>query len=240
MKALILAAGRGSRLGEETTRQNKCMLELGGRPIIGYAIENASRAGVEEAILVVGYCAEGIINYYGISHDGTKLQYVIQREQLGIVHAIECAAEQLGGHDFLLMLGDVMMIEPKHTEMIAAFEANKPFGLCGVVDVGDRERITKTFTVATAEDGSIVRLVEKPRHPFHNNLMGTGEGVFRNEILKYTRLTPPSIRRHERELTDLVQCAVDDGHRVEPFLLCKDYVNVNTHHDIMHFHSMNR
>ncbi|OYD89703.1 hypothetical protein CDG76_34555 [Nostoc sp. 'Peltigera membranacea cyanobiont' 210A] len=232
MKALVLAGGRGNRLGKITSGTNKCLLELYGQPIVEHVLERASTAGINDVVMVVGYRGEDIINRYGISYAGMRIQYVIQTKQLGIVHAIECAADALQGQDFLLMLGDVFLVVPRCMEMLAQFrDRHDVFAYCGVLRVADPERIRKTFTVATKPDGSVIRLVEKPRRPF-NDMMGTGEGVFRNAILQYSHLTPPSIRNQERELTDLVQCVVDDGYRVEPFLQCSDYININTEEDL--------
>ena len=69
MKALILAAGRGSRLRERTDEHTKCMLPMFGKPLIQYSLENAVRAGATEIIVVVGYRAEQIINRFGIEFD---------------------------------------------------------------------------------------------------------------------------------------------------------------------------
>ena len=54
MKALILAAGRGRRLGSQSGEHNKCMLPMFGRPLIEYSLENAVRAGADEIVIVVG------------------------------------------------------------------------------------------------------------------------------------------------------------------------------------------
>ena len=88
MKALVLAAGRGSRLEKETAESNKCMLQLFGKPLVQYSLENAVQAGVSEIVMVVGYHAENIINGFGIDFEGTRIQYVIQDDPAGLVHAI--------------------------------------------------------------------------------------------------------------------------------------------------------
>ena len=66
MKAVILAAGRGSSLKEKTEPVNKCMLEFSGQPLIEYSLDNSVVGGVSEIVLVVGYRAQDIINRYGI------------------------------------------------------------------------------------------------------------------------------------------------------------------------------
>ena len=78
MKALILAAGRGKRLGDHSNERNKCMLRMFGKPLIQYSLENSVRAGASEIVVVVAYRAETIINRYGIDFQGVRVQYVIQ------------------------------------------------------------------------------------------------------------------------------------------------------------------
>ena len=97
MKALVLAAGRGSRLGHETDDHNKCMLRFFGKPLVQYGLENAVRAGVEEIVVVVGYRAEQVINEFGIQFQGVRVQYVIQEDPQGLVHAMECAQNAIAG-----------------------------------------------------------------------------------------------------------------------------------------------
>ena len=109
MKALILAGGRGNRLNEFSENQNKCMIAFRGKPLIEHILENTSALDFSEIVIVVGYKAEDIINHYGISFKKKRIRYVIQPEQKGLVHAIECARKALDGEDFFLMLGDEVM-----------------------------------------------------------------------------------------------------------------------------------
>ena len=90
MKAIILAAGRGKRLEGSTgqANTNKCMLRFKGKYLIEYSLESARLSQVNEAIIVVGYHAENIINTFGIQHENLKIHYVFQEEQKGLVHAI--------------------------------------------------------------------------------------------------------------------------------------------------------
>jgi glucose-1-phosphate thymidylyltransferase/bifunctional UDP-N-acetylglucosamine pyrophosphorylase/glucosamine-1-phosphate N-acetyltransferase len=65
-----------------------------------------------------------------------------------------------------------------------------------------------------------------------NNLMGTGNCILKNEILNYIPQTPINQKRGEKELVDLIQCAIDEGHVVKSFLICDRYFNVNFPQDI--------
>lgn len=232
MKALVLAAGRGSRLGSETDDHNKCMRQLFGKPLVHYSLENAVRAGVEEIVVVVGYRAETIINAFGIDFEGVRVQYVIQEEPQGLVHAIECAQSAIAGSDFMLFLADEILWQPHHSEMLKQFENEKLFAICGVVHETHRSEIRKTYALIQDDrDRRIYRLIEKPRHP-PDHIRGTGNCIFRSEIFDYVPLTPINQSRGEKELPDLIQCAIDDGHLVKSFLIGDGYVNINTPDDI--------
>jgi dTDP-glucose pyrophosphorylase len=236
MKALILAAGRGRRLGEMSNEKNKCMLIVKGKPLLEYSLDCAVRTEVSEIIIVVGYKAEDITYRYKNAFKGKPIQYVRQSEQKGLVHAIECARESIGKDDFMLMLGDELLIKPDHQQMIVFFKKENLFGLCGVVIVDDINMIKKTYSIIQTDDNKILRLIEKPTRPM-NNIMGTGNCIFKNDILSYISRTPINQNRQEKELPDLIQCAIDEGHIVKSFRLCEKYINVNSNEEIENLHS---
>jgi dTDP-glucose pyrophosphorylase len=232
MKALVLAAGRGSRLGDGTSGLNKCMLPLCGAPLVQYSLENAVHAAVSEIVVVVGYRAQDVINAFGIDFRGTRIQYVIQENPSGLVHAIETARPAIGDDDFMLLLADEILWRPHHQEMVKVFYEHSLFAVCGVVREQRREEIRKTY--ALIEDPvshRIHRLIEKPRRPA-SDIRGTGNCIFRSGIFDYVGLTPINQSRGEKELPDLVQCAIDDGEDVRSFDIGEGYVNVNTPEDI--------
>ena len=231
MKALILAGGRGKRLNERSANRNKCMLEFAGRPLIDYSLERAAEAGCEEIVAVVGYMAEQIVNHYGNSYRGLRIRYAIQREQRGLVNAIETAAPYLEGADFMLLLADEILLEPNHTAMIEEFRRGGVFALCGVTIPEDPLAVRKTYSILADEQGRILRLVETPRRPV-NAFQGTGNILLSHRIFEYIELTPVHAARNEKELPDLIQCAIDDGHIVKSFLAGGTYININTEEDI--------
>ena len=232
MKAVILAAGRGKRLKEATEPVNKSMLKFNGRHLIEYSLETARLSKVDEIIIVVGYRAEDIVNQFGIQYENIKIRYVIQEQQKGLVNALEYTRDALNGDDFILLLADEILIHPNPMEMIETFQKEKLFVLCGVTRVEDKSQISKTYTVICNEDDNrIYRLIEKPRNPF-NNIMGTGNCIFKNEIFDYVPYTPINYMRKEKELPDLIQCTIDDGNPVKLFYINAQYVNINTLEDI--------
>lgn len=232
MKALVLAGGRGKRLEHHSANSNKCMLEFSGKPLIEYSLANCIRIDPEEIVIVVGYLAEQIINHYGNRYQGVKITYAIQQEQRGLVHAIETAAKFLGSADFMLFLADEILLAPNHTGMLAAYREGGLFGLCGTAITRDENAVRKTYAVFEDQTGRILRLVEKPRRRI-NQYQGTGNILLSNQILSYIDLTPVNPARNEKELPDLIQCAIDDGHIVRSFLIGGEYININTAEDIL-------
>ena len=82
-------------------------------------------------------------------------------------------------------------------------------------------------------DWKINRLIEKPKYQ-HNIFQGTGHCIFKNDILNYIDECPIHIRRGrgEKELPDLIQCAIDDGKEIRHFIVADDYTNVNDVNDL--------
>ena len=96
---------------------------------------------------------------------------------------------------------------------------------------GGPQAVRNTYAVFEDQGGRILRLVEKPRRAI-NQYQGTGNCIFSNRILEYIEWTPISQARQEKELPDLIQCAIDDGHIVQSFLVGGRYININTAEDI--------
>lgn len=231
MKGLVLAGGRGKRLNEVSDLQNKCMIKIKGIPVIEYNLNHITETNIDEIIIVVGYKAEEIINYYGNSFKGKKIKYVIQWEQKGLVNAIEYSQEIMKDEDFFLILGDEILVHPKLQQMIDDFNKSNVIALCGILTVTDKDFIKRTYTLLQDENNVVYRMVEKPRNPL-NYFMGTGHCIFKNEIYKYIPFTPIHHERNEKELPDLIQCAIDDGKKVKTFHVCDAYTNINTKEDI--------
>ena len=236
MKALILAGGRGSRLNKVTEEVNKSMILLFEKPLLEYSLDNAVKLGVEEIILVVCYKKEEIINKYGNFYRGTKITYIDgakNQEELktkGIVDGILNAKEAIGKSDFLLMLSDEVMMNPRLKEMVNLFYTKNLSIVCGAVYEKNQESIAKTYAIITDGYGKIHRLVEKPKFKF-NVLKGTGHCLFKNKILDCIEKTPINPVRKQRELVDWIQVAIDEGERVYSFKIAENYANVNTEED---------
>jgi dTDP-glucose pyrophosphorylase len=115
--------------------------------------------------------------------------------------------------------------------MMKKFLEEGLFGVCGVMKQKDKNKISRTYTVLVDDNGRIFRLIEKPKKAL-NNWQGTGHCIFKNEIFSYIERTPIHPERGEKELPDLIQCAVDDGKLVKIFDICDEYININSEEDL--------
>lgn len=236
MKALVLAAGKGRRLRDTIGEISKCMVLINGRPLLAYALDNAIRAGIEEAVVVVGYKAGTIMEYFGNEYRGMPLKYVFQKEQNGIIDAMESAVEALNGEDFLLLAGDELLFNSRHSEMIAEHYANKSFITCGMVDKDNVETIKKTYTIQYDDDKNIIKLVEKPQTVF-NNLKGSCSCVFDGRVFDYRQDIQGGVSANritgQMEFGGLLHYWMKQNVPVRYFVVADRFINVNFEEDLI-------
>lgn len=104
MQAVILAAGRGSRMGKLTENTPKPLLEIGGKSLLEYKLEALPDA-VTEIVLVIGYKGEMIREKFGDSYNGRAIIYCEDNSLTGTMRALESTRSVLSGR-FLVMMGD--------------------------------------------------------------------------------------------------------------------------------------
>jgi GTP:adenosylcobinamide-phosphate guanylyltransferase len=105
MKAVVLAAGEGTRLRPRTTDRPKPLVEVNGKPILTYCFETLLDLGIEDVVAVVGYEKDKIIDHYDDSFQALDIQYAHQLERLGLAHAV-LTAEPYVTSDFVVLNGD--------------------------------------------------------------------------------------------------------------------------------------
>ena len=115
MKALVLAAGKGTRLMSQEAKLPKVLREANGRPLIGYVLETINFIAPEDTTIVVGYMAEAVQEKLG-----DKYCYALQAEQKGTGHAVMCAQENFEGYDgdVLILYGDMPLFKKETYEAI--------------------------------------------------------------------------------------------------------------------------
>ena len=105
MKAVVLAAGQGTRLRPLTEDKPKALVEVAGRPILSHCFDRLLELDIDELLVVVGYRKEKLIEYYGDAYEEVPITYAHQREPNGLAHALLTVEEHIDD-DFALMLGD--------------------------------------------------------------------------------------------------------------------------------------
>src|SRR5262249_3714345 len=109
-KAVILAAGRGTRMRELTAEVPKPMIEVRGKPILEHIVEGLRDAGICQGLIVVGYRADAVREFFG---DGSRynvaIQYATQTVQDGTGRVVDLAREFAGNRPFVLSYGDILV-----------------------------------------------------------------------------------------------------------------------------------
>jgi len=210
MQAVVIAAGKGTRLQPLTDDKPKPLVEVDGQPILEYCLDELVDLGATELYIVVGYKKEQIITRYGDAYEGVPITYCHQREPLGIAHALLTVEEHIDD-DFMLMLGDNI------------FQAN----LQDVVDRQQEDRADAAFLVEevpweeasrygvcdTNDYGEITAVVEKPDDP-PSNLVMTGFYTFSPAIFHACHLVQPS-NRGEYEISDAIDLLIHSGRTID-------------------------
>jgi bifunctional UDP-N-acetylglucosamine pyrophosphorylase/glucosamine-1-phosphate N-acetyltransferase len=195
MKALILAAGEGTRLRPLTSNTPKPLLLVAGKPYLSHLFSSLKAAGIEDIALLVGFKSNRIKERYGEgSSEGIRITYLEQKERLGTANAIG-VAEEVMNEDFVCINGDVVLSEK---DIVAVVEANRRHHgmIMATVAVDDPTR----FGVIEESQGKMVRIVEKPKVA-PSNMINAGLFVFTPQVFDYIRKTSKS-SRGEYEITD--------------------------------------
>ncbi|HXY60871.1 MAG TPA: sugar phosphate nucleotidyltransferase [Chthoniobacterales bacterium] len=226
-KAVLLAAGRGTRMREMTADIPKPMLEVRGKPVLQHIVEGLRDAGIAEFLIIVGYRAETVQNFFGNgSAYKIGIQYATQATQDGTGRVVELARNFVGSGPFLLGYGDIL-VTPENYKRIVELPADVE----ALISVIRGEDVTKGGAVFVNEQMNLVDLREKPKpgestSPWYN----AGLYAFRPSIFDFTRKLKPS-PRGEYELTDAIRELAQSGkagpgRAVKALELSGDWVDV--------------
>lgn len=180
MKAVILAAGEGLRMRPLTDDRPKPMIELSGRPLLEHILETLPDE-VDDVILVVGYLADKIKDYFGEKFGRFKITYIYQKEKLGTAHALWLCKDLLGQEKFLMLYADDLqsnegikncLIHPLSI-LVSVVEDPRRFGV-----------------IVADERGKVLDMVEKPEFPV-SKIASTGVLALDHRIFMYPA------RKHE-------------------------------------------
>ncbi len=224
MKAVILAAGKGTRMGELTNTVPKPMLPVQGKPILEHILEGLQTAGIREIFIVTGFRAGVIEDYFGDgSRWGARIVCGRQAVQDGTGKAPELAREFVGASPFILTYGDILVKPETYQRMVERYHEDD---FSGVVTVTASEDVTKGGLFFFDETFCLKHLVEKPTStqlaelraqgwlkPGDPAWYNAGIYIFRPSLFEFTARLQKS-PRGEYELTDAVSALIAGKHRL--------------------------
>jgi UDP-N-acetylglucosamine diphosphorylase / glucose-1-phosphate thymidylyltransferase / UDP-N-acetylgalactosamine diphosphorylase / glucosamine-1-phosphate N-acetyltransferase / galactosamine-1-phosphate N-acetyltransferase len=222
VKAVILAAGKGTRMKELTAELPKPMLRVQGMPILEHIVAGLKSAGIKEIFIVTGFRADVIENYFGDGAQwGVKIQYGRQVVQDGTGKAPDLAKEFIGPSPFILTYGDILVKPETYKLMIKRW--NEDY-FSGVVTVTGSEDVTKGGLFFFDEKFCLKHLVEKPSteqveelrregwlKPGEKAWYNAGIYIFRPSLFEFTAKLQKS-PRGEYELTDAIAGLIATHH----------------------------
>ena len=229
-KAVIPAAGLGTRFLPATKASPKEMLPVVDKPAIQYVVEEAVRAGLTDVLMVTGRNKRPLEDHFdravelelaleakgdkerlaAVQHssDLADVHYVRQGDAKGLGHAVLAAAQHVGYEPFAVLLGDDLIDERDHLlEQMVAVQAEKGGSVIALMEV-PHESIHLYGCAAVEGSGDVVRitgLVEKPpADEAPSDLAIIGRYVLSPTVFDVLRRIPPG-RGGEYQLTDALQ-----------------------------------
>lgn len=205
MKAVILAAGKGTRMYPLTNNTPKMMLPVANKPILHYVIVSAHEAGISKFIIVVGHQhhAEKITECFGDgSGMGVNIEYVHQGKDNGTACAINAVRDYVSGR-FLVLSGDTI-VPSSHIKKLIQHNADNVISAVHVKDPSE-------FGVINVDlcSGKVLSIIEKPQNP-STNFVNAGVYLFSQNIFGAICETVIS-ERGEYEITAPIQLLIDSG-----------------------------
>ncbi|MEY2438879.1 MAG: UDP-N-acetylglucosamine diphosphorylase / glucose-phosphate thymidylyltransferase [Verrucomicrobiota bacterium] len=210
-KAVLLAAGRGTRMRELTADLPKPMIKVRGKPVLQHIVEGLRDAGIQHFLIVVGYRADVVWDYFGDGSDyKVGINYITQVVQDGTGRVVDLARNFVADSSFILSYGDILVDAANYKRLVDLAEDVE-----AIVSVKRDEDCSKGGAVFVNERFELTDLREKlqpgePSSPWYN----AGVYTFRPSIFEYTAKLQPS-PRGEYELTDAIRDLALAGNKVQ-------------------------
>ena len=221
-KAVILAAGRGTRMRELTAEVPKPMINVRGKPVLQHILEGLRNAGIGDLLFVVGYRADIVRDFFD---DGSRynvaIQYATQTVQDGTGRVVNLASDFTGNRPFILAYGDIL-VDPVNYRRVA----DLPNGVEAILTVTHGEDVSKGGAVFVNDQMELIDLREKPKpgEPT-SRWYNAGLYAFRPSIFEFTTKLKPSTRG-EYELTDAIRDVARSGKKVKAIELRGEWADV--------------
>jgi glucose-1-phosphate thymidylyltransferase len=207
MKAVLPLAGKGTRLRPHTHHTPKPLLKVAGKPVLAYILDDLLALGVHEMVFIVGHLREATQAWIEAEYPDVDGHYVLQEVQDGTAGAI-ALAEPFVDEDLLIAFPDAVL------EVDYGLIQSLPSRYGGVIWAKEVEDYQRYGVIVTNADGTMARIVEKPKEPI-SKLANIGLYYIRNHELLFEgvrhTLAAGAGPGGEFYLTDAFQYMVDHG-----------------------------
>lgn len=237
MLAVILAAGKGSRLGSLTTHNSKAMLPVVGKPMIERVMMQIAAAGIDRFLLVVSPDDTEIVEYFTPKESlFGSLRFAYQDQPLGMGHALLSAAELIE-NDFILAACDNLVSSSHIQEMLQKWSFQRGLNALLSVMPVDQEQVSST-AIVELEGDFLTAIIEKPRMDEVNSLVASLPlYIFTPDIISFLTDVKMSIRG-EIELQDAIYTLIKscgnvigvETQRRLTLTTLEDYLYINLHY----------
>lgn len=222
MKAVILAAGKGTRLKPLTDVLPKALIPLNGKPILEIILEQLKSVGIIEIIIIVNHLQEQIKDHFQNGEKlGMTLQYVEQKEMLGTANALLQAESFIDEEKFICLACDSLF----ETDLLKKLLNNKSGGVITAREVEDGRR----FGILLTNNKKVLKILEKPENP-PSNLANLSVYLLPREIFSACKFIPAS-KTGEYYLPDAIKLLIDQGITFE-YELSKHIIDIGTHEQL--------
>ena len=246
MKAIILAAGMGTRLGEYTAHRPKGMVEFMGKPLIELQLNVLRSVGITDIVIVRGYCAEKI-NYPNVRYYQNN-----RYAETNMVETLFCAAAEIQGN--VIVLDSDIVYEA--SVVAAVMKSNAHIGV--VVDIDYMEYwIARVGSLSSDSESlcfdadKLITEIGEPSPPLEKidgryvgilSFSETGvealKRIYSQESSKYMHLDQPwyhSKSFAKGYMTDMLQCLIDSGEPVQAVAIKKGWLEIDTVEDLKRY-----
>jgi len=220
--AVILAAGRGSRMKAKT--KNKVAFKLNGQPMITHTVDHLHQAGIDDIIVVVGYRSDSVKNALG-----DKVSYAVQVEQLGTGDAIKAALPLItpGVTTILAVYGDDSAFYPP--SLFAQMVAKKESLRCDLLFLTIyKDDPTGLGRIVRDQSGKILRIIEeKVATEDEKKIKEINTGFYcfdKKFLVEYLDQIKRNSVSGEYYLTDMIEIALKNGKKVEALFIQDDSI----------------
>ncbi len=221
-QGVILAAGRGTRLGALTHSLPKPLLEVGGRPLLDHIVASMTASGVRQLTVVTGYLADEVEHHLAASSP-VPIGFVRQRQVNGTAGALRLVARAVGHEPFMLGWGDIATDRDHYLTVAEAFRP----ALAGVIGVNMLGDVSSGSSVVFGDDLVITDIIEKPTEAPPSHWNNAGVMIFGPQVWAHVETLRPSLRG-EFELPDAIRSMLASGEVLKAAPLTGRWFDIGT------------